>query len=65
MEEIQGTGEALDSGPRGARRPVRMCVRCQSITDTPVTVAEVHQNTGRLPPGSLLVRSLCPAVRQR
>ncbi|WP_230396536.1 hypothetical protein [Streptomyces blattellae] len=28
------------------RRPVRMCVRCDRITDTPVLVSEVHQNSG-------------------
>ncbi|WP_282695777.1 hypothetical protein [Streptomyces sp. CC208A] len=29
-----------------ARKPVRMCVRCSRITDAPVLVAEVHQNSG-------------------
>ncbi|MEV0090658.1 hypothetical protein [Streptomyces sp. NPDC050738] len=28
------------------RRPVRMCVDCQMLTDDPVLVAEVHQATG-------------------
>ncbi|MFV2119052.1 hypothetical protein ACE14D_11640 [Streptomyces sp. Act-28] len=28
------------------RRPVRMCVRCDRITDSPVVVSEVHQNSG-------------------
>ncbi|MPY55597.1 hypothetical protein FPZ41_46540 [Streptomyces sp. K1PN6] len=28
------------------RPPVRMCVRCDRITDTPVLVSEVHQNSG-------------------
>ncbi|GGZ50921.1 hypothetical protein GCM10010344_16050 [Streptomyces bluensis] len=28
------------------RRPVRMCVRCDRTTDTPVIVSEVHQNSG-------------------
>ncbi|MFC9928703.1 hypothetical protein [Streptomyces sp. NPDC127190] len=28
------------------RRPVRMCVRCCAITDSPVVVAEVHANSG-------------------
>ncbi|MFJ8664287.1 hypothetical protein [Streptomyces sp. NPDC093600] len=28
------------------RKPVRMCVRCGHITDTPVLVGEVHQNSG-------------------
>ncbi|MDI3386186.1 hypothetical protein QIS99_08135 [Streptomyces sp. B-S-A8] len=27
-------------------RPVRMCVRCQAVTDNPTVVHEVHQNTG-------------------
>ncbi|MGN5379466.1 hypothetical protein ACQ4WX_25915 [Streptomyces lasalocidi] len=30
----------------GARRPVRMCVRCNALTDGPVVVSEVHANTG-------------------
>ncbi|MGW0731171.1 hypothetical protein [Streptomyces sp. NPDC002851] len=29
-----------------ARKPVRMCVRCSEITDAPVIVSEVHQNSG-------------------
>lgn len=29
-----------------ARRPVRMCVRCYTITDAPVVVSEVHANSG-------------------
>ncbi|MFC8273362.1 hypothetical protein ACFUJR_12690 [Streptomyces sp. NPDC057271] len=28
------------------RKPVRMCVRCNHITNTPVLVSEVHQNSG-------------------
>lgn len=28
------------------RVPVRMCVRCYTITDTPVVVSEVHANSG-------------------
>lgn len=28
------------------RRPVRMCVRCDRVTDAPVLVSEVHQNSG-------------------
>ncbi|GGQ02939.1 hypothetical protein [Streptomyces roseolilacinus] len=28
------------------RRPVRMCVRCDRITDSPVLVSVVHQNSG-------------------
>ncbi|MDQ1008825.1 hypothetical protein QFZ82_003310 [Streptomyces sp. V4I23] len=28
------------------RKPVRMCVRCNHITETPVLVSEVHQNSG-------------------
>ncbi|MEV5608068.1 hypothetical protein [Streptomyces sp. NPDC052225] len=30
----------------GARRAVRMCVRCQRTTDEPVLVHEVHAATG-------------------
>lgn len=30
----------------GARKPVRMCVRCHVTTETPVVVAVVHQNSG-------------------
>lgn len=34
-------------GPeRHGRRPVRMCVRCNAVTDRPVVVSEVHQATG-------------------
>ncbi|MCH0541267.1 hypothetical protein I3F58_17175 [Streptomyces sp. MUM 203J] len=29
-----------------ARRPVRMCVRCRHITDTPMVVAEIDSATG-------------------
>ncbi|MFJ6992635.1 hypothetical protein [Streptomyces sp. NPDC003090] len=28
------------------RRPVRMCVRCDRITESPVVVSEVHQDSG-------------------
>ena len=28
------------------RRPVRMCVHCEALTDRPVVVSEVHQNSG-------------------
>lgn len=42
--------EAVPHGPdprhRTPRRPVRMCVRCHSVTDTPAVVYEVHQNSG-------------------
>ncbi|MFJ8692190.1 hypothetical protein [Streptomyces roseolilacinus] len=39
--------ETLGSEYRpAARKPVRMCVRCDRITDAPVVVAEVHQNSG-------------------
>ncbi|WP_149826071.1 hypothetical protein [Streptomyces tailanensis] len=31
---------------RQERRPVRMCVRCDVVTDRPVIVSEVHQATG-------------------
>lgn len=46
--------EPNPSGP--GRKPVRMCVRCSHITDAPVLVAEVHQNSG---PGFNLYA--CPA----
>ena len=29
-----------------SRKPIRMCVRCHRVTDAPVLVAEVHQNSG-------------------
>ncbi|MER7106266.1 hypothetical protein [Streptomyces sp. NPDC000229] len=32
------------TGP--ARRPVRMCVRCDRLTEAPVLVAEVHAGSG-------------------
>ncbi|MFD9436257.1 hypothetical protein [Streptomyces sp. NPDC060002] len=31
---------------RTPRPPVRMCVRCQVTTETPVVVGVVHQNSG-------------------
>ena len=34
------------SGARGDRQPVRMCVRCDRITSTPVLVSEVHSASG-------------------
>ncbi|MDT9690573.1 hypothetical protein Q5762_19940 [Streptomyces sp. P9(2023)] len=37
---------AASGGAPGARRPVRMCVRCGRITTAPVVVSEVHQNSG-------------------
>lgn len=46
MGTTQRAGDTPDSDPPGRWRPVRMCVRCQLVTETPVTVAEVHQNTG-------------------
>lgn len=30
----------------GGRRPVRMCVRCDRVTSTPVLVSEVHAASG-------------------
>jgi hypothetical protein len=27
-------------------KPLRMCVRCQRITDAPVLISEVHSNSG-------------------
>ncbi|WP_175412248.1 hypothetical protein [Streptomyces sp. TRM64462] len=37
-----------ETGPsvRAGRKPVRMCVRCQHITDTPMVVCEIHSATG-------------------
>ncbi|MEU2181645.1 hypothetical protein [Streptomyces thermolilacinus] len=29
-----------------ARKPVRLCVRCDRITDEPVVVSEVHSGSG-------------------
>jgi hypothetical protein len=40
------TGPEREPESSAVRRPVRMCVRCCVITDTPVVVSEVHQNTG-------------------
>ncbi|OII70503.1 hypothetical protein BJP39_13205 [Streptomyces sp. CC77] len=31
---------------RAVRKPIRMCVRCSGITDTPVLVAEIHSASG-------------------
>ncbi|MFV6027781.1 hypothetical protein [Streptomyces sp. NPDC056264] len=36
--------EPTSTGP--TRKPVRMCVRCGHLTDAPVVVSEVHQNSG-------------------
>ncbi|WP_033203637.1 MULTISPECIES: hypothetical protein [Streptomyces] len=36
--------EPTPGGP--PRKPVRMCVRCAVVTDAPVLVSEVHQNSG-------------------
>ncbi|WP_328505659.1 hypothetical protein [Streptomyces sp. NBC_00391] len=38
--------ERPETVPGGTRVPVRMCVRCGAITDTPVVVSEVHQGSG-------------------
>ncbi|WP_310728592.1 hypothetical protein [Streptomyces sp. N2A] len=42
------TGEAVGGATGGSGRPLplRMCVRCERITDEPVLVAEVHGNSG-------------------
>ncbi|MDQ0686642.1 hypothetical protein QFZ56_005605 [Streptomyces achromogenes] len=37
-----GTGDR----DREPRPPVRMCVRCEVTTETPVVVGVVHQNSG-------------------
>ncbi|MER5182630.1 hypothetical protein ABT009_30485 [Streptomyces sp. NPDC002896] len=37
---------ARGGGAPVARRPLRMCVRCDALTDTPVLVSEVHQGSG-------------------
>lgn len=42
---MSGTTPSGEGGT-AARRPVRMCVRCDRITDRPVVVAEVHQASG-------------------
>ncbi len=34
------------SGPQRGRRPVRLCVRCERVTEEPVVVSEVHQASG-------------------
>ena len=44
-------GPGTDQSPStarqlGTRLPVRMCVRCQVTTETPVVVCVVHQNSG-------------------
>ncbi len=39
-------GECPGAVAGGARVPVRMCVRCCAITDTPVVVSVVHQGSG-------------------
>ncbi|OII60627.1 hypothetical protein BJP40_09360 [Streptomyces sp. CC53] len=31
---------------RAERKPVRMCVRCHHITDTPMVVSEIHSASG-------------------
>ena len=46
-----GAGAEPEPGPPtarqlGTRPPVRMCVRCQLTTETPVVVCVVHQNSG-------------------
>lgn len=38
--------ERSETAAGGTRAPVRMCVRCCAITDTPVVVSEVHQGSG-------------------
>jgi hypothetical protein len=47
----RGAGAEPESEPPrvrqlGTRPPVRMCVRCQVTTETPVVVCVVHQNSG-------------------
>ncbi|CAM5689040.1 hypothetical protein [Streptomyces aurantiogriseus] len=36
----------MGAGDKALRPPVRMCVRCEVTTETPVVVAVVHQNSG-------------------
>ena len=36
----------MGTGVREPRPPVRMCVRCEVTTETPVVVGVVHQNSG-------------------
>jgi hypothetical protein len=38
--------EGASESASGGRRAVRMCVRCQVVTDRPVVISEVHQNSG-------------------
>ena len=38
--------ERPEAPSSGTRTPVRMCVRCHVLTDAPVVVSEVHQNSG-------------------
>ncbi|GAA4912650.1 hypothetical protein GCM10023237_35970 [Streptomyces coeruleoprunus] len=40
----------------GRRRPVRMCVKCGAVTDSPIAVSEVHVASG---PGFTVYA--CPA----
>ncbi|MGW6534816.1 hypothetical protein ACWGBV_30170 [Streptomyces sp. NPDC055051] len=42
---MSGASEAAP-GHSKPRRPVRMCVRCQAVTDNPTVVCEVHQSSG-------------------
>ncbi|MGW0731199.1 hypothetical protein [Streptomyces sp. NPDC002851] len=42
MSETSPNGECRPA----ARRPVRMCVRCNRVTDEPVVVSEAHAATG-------------------
>lgn len=32
--------------PTPSRKPIRMCVRCDRITDKPVVISEIHAATG-------------------
>ncbi|MGW0775167.1 hypothetical protein ACWD01_16300 [Streptomyces sp. NPDC002835] len=45
MSERKEHDQQADA-PEPPRRPVRMCVRCQAVTEDPTVVYEVHQNTG-------------------
>ncbi|MGP3999122.1 hypothetical protein [Streptomyces sp. 8N706] len=66
----------MDAAGRPA--PVRMCVRCQRVTETPVLVQEVHSNSGpgwnvyacpgcapHIPPSSDVLDLLDAARRRR
>ncbi|MET8945357.1 hypothetical protein ABZX30_17675 [Streptomyces sp. NPDC004542] len=46
QSEPHEPSEGPETVPGGTRTPVRMCVRCCAITDTPVVVSVMHQGSG-------------------